>query len=481
MSVAGGAGAAQTTSTKLVCTLGPATNTPAFVRGLVAAGASIFRVNFSHGSPEDHARAVGLVRDAEAEGDRALAVLADLPGPKVRLAAMDPDPFRFSPGQPFELRPGGPGDDRGTSTTYPDLAADLREGDRVLLADGAVELVVRSTERLIVRTECVRGGIVRSGQGVNVPADRLSLPAVTERDREGLARALDLEVDLLAQSFVRGPGDLLELRALMGERVVPIVAKIETKPAIENIEAILEVTDALMVARGDLGVELPMEQIPLLQKDLLRRSRDAGRPVMVATQMLESMTRAPRPTRAEATDVANAVLDGADAIMLSGETAIGEYPFEAAAAATRIAAAVEARAADYRAAQPRCRHRGEAAAVAHAVAAIATSEAEVVAITCYTETGRTAQLLSAERPSSPIYAFTADRAVRRVNTLHWGVVPLAAERPEDTDAMIALMDRGVSERGLVAPGELVVMAASSPVGRTTTNMLKLHQVGSPVR
>ena len=470
-----------TARTKLLCTLGPATNTPAFVRGLVTAGASIFRVNFSHGTPDDHARAVGLVRDAEAEGDRALAVLADLPGPKVRLGTMDPDPFRFAPGQPFELRADGPGSEHGTSTTYPGLAEDLRQGDRVLLADGAVELLVTGIDGATVRTECVRGGTVRSGQGVNVPAERLGLPAVTERDREGLARALDLGVDLIAQSFVRGADDLHELRTLMGDRVVPIVAKIETKPAIEHIESILEVTDALMVARGDLGVELPMEQIPLLQKDLLRAARAASRPVIVATQMLESMIRAPRPTRAEATDVANAVLDGADAIMLSGETAIGEYPFEAAATATKIATAVEARRRDYRAAQPDCRHTGEAAAVAHAVADVATTEPEVVAITCYTETGRTARLLSAERPASPIYAFIPDERVRRVNTMNWGVVPLAAEQPDDTDAMIALMDEGLRRRSLVAPGELVVMAASSPAGRTTTNMLKLHQVGSPVR
>ncbi|MDH5223302.1 MAG: pyruvate kinase [Actinomycetota bacterium] len=467
--------------TKLLCTLGPATNTPAFVRGLIAAGASIFRVNFSHGTPAEHARAVALVREAEAEGDRVLAVLADLPGPKVRLGSMHPDPFRFTPGQPFELRPGGSGDDLGASTTYAGLAGDLREGDRVLLADGAVELVVTAIAEGTVTTECLRGGFVRSGQGVNVPAERLGLPAVTDRDREGLARALDLGVDLIAQSFVRVADDLYELRSLMGDRVVPIVAKIETKPAVENIDAILEATDALMVARGDLGVELPMEQIPLLQKDLLRRALSASRPVVVATQMLESMIRAPRPTRAEATDVANAVLDGADAIMLSGETAIGEYPFEAAAAATKIAAAVEARAGDYRAARPGCRHTGEAAAVAHAVADVATSEAEVVAITCYTETGRTARLLSAERPLSPIYAFIPDHQVRRVNTLNWGVVPIAAEHPDDTDAMIALMDEGLRRRSLVAPGELVVMAAASPAGRTTTNMLKFHQVGSPVR
>jgi pyruvate kinase len=304
---------------------------------------------------------------------------------------------------------------------------------------------------------------------------------VTERDREGLARALDLGVDLVAQSFVRAADDVIELRSLMGERVVPIVAKIETKPAIENIDAILAATDALMVARGDLGVELPMEEIPLLQKDLLRRARAASRPVVVATQMLESMIRTPRPTRAEATDVANAVLDGADAIMLSGETAIGEYPFEAAAAATRIASAVEARAGDYRAAQPECRHTGEAAAVAHAVAGVATSEPDVVAITCYTETGRTARLLSAERPTSPIFAFIPDQRVRRVNALVWGVVPFAADQPPDTDAMIELMDEGLRRRGLVEPGELVVMAASSPAGRTTTNMLKLHTVGSPAR
>ena len=263
---------------------------------------------------------------------------------------------------------------------------------------------------------------------------------------------------------------------------MPIVAKIETRPAIEHIEAILEVTDALMVARGDLGVELPMEQIPLLQKDLLRKARAAGRPVIVATQMLESMIRAPRPTRAEATDVANAVLDGADAIMLSGETGDRRVPLRGRRGRHEDRRSRwRRRAADYRASQPPCRHTGEAAAVAHAVADVATTEAEVVAISCYTETGRTARLLSAERPASPIFAFIPDAAVRRVNTLNWGVMPLAADHPEDTDGMIALMDRGLREQGLVEPGALVVMAASSPAGRTTTNMLKLHQVGSAVR
>ena len=274
-----------------------------------------------------------------------------------------------------------------------------------MLADGAVELSVTALKGTMVRTECVRGGTARSGQGVNVPAERLGLPAVTDRDREGLARALDLGVDLVAQSFVRGPEDVVELRSLMGDRAVPIVAKIETKPAVEAIDQILDVTDALMVARGDLGVELPMEEIPLLQKDLLRAARAAGRPVIVATQMLESMIRSPRPTRAEATDVANAVLDGADGIMLSGETAIGRVSVRGRGCGLEDRRGRRVAGAEYRAAQPPCRHTGEGPAVAHAAAAVAREDRDVVAITCYTETGRTARLLSAERPSCPVYAF----------------------------------------------------------------------------
>jgi pyruvate kinase len=467
--------------TKLVCTLGPASATPKMVRGLARAGATIFRLNASHGSADDHARSVSIVRDVEAETGRTLAILADLPGPKVRLGSLDPDPFRFQPGQAFRLRPEGDGDVGGATTTYPGLAGDLREGDRILLADGAVELVVVALEGSTVVSECVRGGIVRSHQGVNVPAERLGLPAVTDRDRAALAVMLELGVDLVAQSFVREAADVDELREAMAERAVPIVAKIETKPAVEQIDRILEVADGLMVARGDLGVELPMEEIPLLQKDLLRAARRAGRPSVVATQMLESMIHAPRPTRAEATDVANAVLDGADAIMLSGETAIGEYPFEAASAAIRIARAAEDRGTEYRAREPDCMHAGVGAAVAHAAAAIVDEDPEVVAVTCYTETGRTARLLAAERPGVPVFAFIPDAGVRRGTELLWGVRPLPADPPADTDEMISLMDRGLVEHALAGDGDHVVMAAASPAGKTTTNMVKVHVVGSPVR
>jgi pyruvate kinase len=469
-----------TARTKLVCTLGPASATPKMVRGLVRAGGSVFRLNVSHGTPDDHERIVGIVRDVEAEVGRPLAVLVDLPGPKVRLSELHADPLTLQPGQDFELRPDGRGDARGASTTYPELARDLRAGDRVLLADGAVELAVEEVTGEVVRTRCLSGGTVRSGQGVNVPAERLGLPAVTARDRDGLGLALALGVDFVAQSFVRSPRDVGELRSAMGDDVVPIVAKIETRPAVEDIEAIIREADAIMIARGDLGVELPMEEIPLIQKELVRAARAAGRPAIVATQMLESMIHAPRPTRAETTDVANAVLDGADAVMLSGETAVGEFPFEAAAAVTTIASHVEARGEPFRARPVEVRHGSEGAAVAHAAARI-PNELDVVAITCYTETGRTARLLSAERPSVPVYAFIPPVEVRRSTCLLWGIEALPASIPADTDEMIALMDAGLQEHGLAEPGDSVVMAAASPAGRTTTNMLKIHRVGMPVR
>ena len=468
-------------STKLVCTLGPASATPKMVQGLVRAGATVFRLNMSHGTPDDHARIVRLVRDAESAIGQTLAVLADLPGPKVRLGQLDPDPFPFRPGVTFRLRPAGPGDARGAATTYPGLAGDLRPGDRVLLADGAVELTVTGIADGEVRTECVRGGVASSRQGVNVPAERLGLPPITDRDREALGRALDLGVDVVAQSFVRAAADVADLRSLMGDRALPIVAKIETGPAVRDIDAILDEADAIMIARGDLGVELPMEEIPLIQKDLVRRAREAGRPAIVATQMLESMVHAPRPTRAEATDVANAVLDGADAVMLSAETAIGDFPFEAAAAASSIAVHAEVDGEPFRIQAQVHRPASEGGAIARAAALSAASDLGVVAITCFTETGRTARLLSIERPTVPIYAFVPPDDVRRAICMLWGVHAMPAREPADTDEMIAIMDHGLVDHGLAQPGDRVVMAAASPAGRTTTNMLKIHDVGSPDR
>jgi pyruvate kinase len=467
---------------KLVCTLGPATASADDVRALAEAGTDVFRVNMSHGTPETHAASVALVREAGDALGAQLAVMADLPGPKIRLGDLATEPAELLPGAPFVLRAGGPpGDASGASTTYAGLAGDVRPGDRVLLADGAAELRVDRLDGTDVVTEVVRGGRVRARAGVNVPAERLRLPAITDRDRVALAAAIELGVDLVAQSFVRSSDDVVTLRGLMGKRPLPIVAKIETRPAVEAIASIVHHADAVMVARGDLGVELPLEEIPVLQKSLLRTARAAGRASIVATQMLESMMHAPRPTRAEASDVANAILDGADAIMLSGETAVGEFAIEAAATAAGIAAVAEERGAAFVAAPPACSHRDEAAAVAHAAAQIANDDPAVSAIACYTASGRTAHLLSSERPRVPIVAFVSDASVRRSLALRWGVVPVEARDPRDTDEMIALMDEGLRARSLAEAGASVVMAASSPAGRTHTNLLKVHHVASAVR
>lgn len=467
---------------KLVCTLGPSTATPEAVRALAEAGADVYRVNLSHGDPAGRRELIALVRAISEERGEDLAIMADLPGPKIRLGELGEDAVRLVAGARFELRAGaGVGSAEGAAITYDGLGGDVRPGDRILLADGAVELTVVANAGPDVVTEVVRAGRIRSRAGVNVPAERLSLPGITDRDRAGLREALDAGVDLVAQSFVREAADLENLRRLMGGHPVPIVAKIETRPAVDSFVRILAQADAVMVARGDLGVELPMEEIPVLQKELLRSARVSGKPVIVATQMLESMIAAPRPTRAEASDVANAVLDGADAIMLSGETAIGGFPVEAAQVAARIAEVVEERAGVFRARREPCGHTDEAGAVAHAAAQIAATDPAVVAIACYTGTGRTSALLSAERPRVPIYAFAPEPEIRRSLSLRWGVRALPTRVPDDTDEMIALMDEGLRSGGFARDGQSVIMAASSPAGTTHTNMLKVHQIGSAVR
>jgi pyruvate kinase len=320
---------------------------------------------------------------------------------------------------------------------------------------------------------------VGSGQGVNVPAEKLGLPGVTARDRDGLTAAIDLGVDGVLQSFVRSAGDVEELRGLMGRHPLPIMAKIETGPAIAAYDDILATAEGIMVARGDLGVELPMEEIPILQKRLIRRARHHGVPAVVATQMLESMQHSEQPTRAEVNDCANAVLDGADAVMLSAETAVGEFPIEAAKAATRIAAYAEQRGRAYLQPGPDCTHEDAAGAIAHAAADVVARHPDVVAIACYTRSGGTPRLLARERPSVPIFVLVPDERVRRRLCVIWGIQPLAAETPSSTDGMIENMDRALVERGLAQNGQAVVMVAPAPLGRAHTNLLKIHRLGTP--
>lgn len=461
--------------TKLVCTIGPATI--GRIDELVAAGMDVARLNFSHGSEADRTVAAGRVREAAAASGRSVAILADLSGPKIRLGDLSAGVVSLAAGDDFVLRGDGgpPGDVRGAPVTYPRLADDLRPGDRVLLADGAAELRVMATNVEGVRAEVVRGGTIRSRAGVSIPSHRLSGPALTDRDRGDATRATELGADYLAQSFVRSAEDVVALRRLIGPNGPPIVAKIETRPAVDDFDAVCDVADAVMIARGDLGVELPYEEVPILQKQLVRRALDRGVPAIVATQMLESMVSAPRPTRAEASDVANAIFDGADAIMLSGETAIGEYPILAAEAAVRICELCERQGSEHLPAGAPPRADTDAGALAYAATALSSADADVAAIACYTRTGRTARILSALRPRVPILAYSPDpRVVARLALVH-GVDARGCVPPGDGERL-ELMAWLLAEGGELPSGAAVVLVASTATPGTGPNLLEVHRL-----
>ena len=459
--------------TKLVCTIGPASVDR--VDELVAAGMNVARINFSHGAPDSHARTAERVRAAADEADTRLALLVDLAGPKIRLGELDADEVMLEAGRPFDLHPEPwpHGDAHGAHVSLP-LADQLRAGDRVLLADGAAELRVSDVDA-VVHTEVVRGGTVRPHAGVNVPADRLGGRSLTERDRADAPRAVSIGADYVAQSFVRRAADVDELRHLLGTDGPRIVAKIETRPAVDDFDAICATADAVMIARGDLGVELPYEEVPILQKQLLRRALERGVPTIVATQMLESMTSSPRPTRAEASDVANAIFDGTDAIMLSAETAIGAHPVLAAEAAVRICRLCEERGGTLLPAGAPPSDDSDAGALAYAAATVATTEADVTAIACYTRTGRTARVLSALRPRVPILAFSPDPAVARQLALVHGVDARPCQPPPDMAGRLGLMAWLLGEDASLPPGSAVVLVASTATPGSGPNLLELHR------
>lgn len=458
--------------TKLVCTIGPATVDR--VDELVRAGMDVARLNFSHGMPASHSVAAGRVRAA---GGERVALLADLPGPKIRLGSLAEETVSLEPGTSFALRPSddGPGDTTGASVSYPRLATDVRPGDRILLADGAVELRVTSTSEE-VQTEVMRGGDIRSHAGVSVPADRLSEPALTAADLAVLPIAVELGADYVAQSFVRRAADVRQLLDLLGPDGPPIVAKIETRAAVDDFDAICAVASAVMIARGDLGVELPYEEVPILQKQLVRRALDLGIPTIVATQMLESMISSPRPTRAEASDVANAIFDGADAIMLSGESAIGKHPILAVEAAARVARLCEEKGADHMAAGAPATARTDADALAYAAVALTEADRDVSAIACYTRSGRTARILSALRPRVPIIAFSPDAGVVRRLALIHGVQARTCMPPEGASGRLDVMAWLIGEDALLPAGSAVVLVASTAAPGTGPNLLEVVRV-----
>ncbi len=459
---------------RIVATLGPASRAPERVLELARAGADVFRLNFSHGVHDDHAAAAKAVRAAEATLGRPLGVLADLQGPKLRLGAFKDGAVLVAPGQPFrlDLDP-TPGDETRVGAPHPPLLAALRPGAVLLVDDGKVRLQVTATGPGFADTVVVQGVRLSDRKGVALPGAVIPMSAMTDKDHKDLAFALRIGVDWVALSFVQRAADMAELRKLVQGRAA-VLAKIEKPAALDQIEEILDFCDGVMVARGDLGVELEPEEVPVAQKTLLRAARSRGVPVIVATQMLESMITSATPTRAEATDVANATYEGADALMLSAETASGAYPLEAVTMMSRIIARVER---DPRWPELMGAERHDAEDDADALVMAARRAAEAASTAClvaFTATGATARRLARERPLQPVVALTPDLKVARRLALVWGLEPRVAKDPADVDEMTAEAVEVVAELGLAKPGERILILAGVPFGAPgSANLLRL--------
>ena len=469
--------------TKLVCTLGPATFSLDMVRGLIDAGMTMARLNMSHGLREDHREALRMVRRAAEEAGTPVSILVDLGGPKIRVGKLEPTLF-LAEGEEVVIAPEETVLAGEIPTTYRHLADDVVTGDRVLLDDGLIELRCVGTEGGKARFVVECGGQLKSFKGMNVPGANLSTPSLTERDVEDLEFALEAGVEYVGLSFVRRSADIRELKERVGGRAL-VIAKIELVRALASIEEIVRATDAVMVARGDLGVEVPFEQVPLAQKRIVQLANYSGRPVIIATQMLDSMVQSPRPTRAEASDVANAVLDGTDAVMLSGETAAGEYPMQAAQAMVRIIREIEgsgvlAQGPRYLA-PPDAWPRGGATRREHAVASCtvdAVRQLDAPALIVITSSGFSARLVSSYRPPVPIFAVcTSPRTSRQLAPV-WGVWPtLATDVPVNYSALSAYGKDAVVRAGVGKPGESVVVTAGFPFHEEgSTNTMRVEQL-----
>ena len=464
---------------KIVCTLGPATHTYDTILALVRAGMDVARLNFSHGVADDHAQVYRHVRAASDASGRAVGILVDLQGPKIRLGKFTGGEAMLVAGQPFTITAEDvAGDARTASTTYKALATDVRPGDTLLIDDGNVRLRADASDGVKVDCTVIEGGRVSDHKGINLPGVQVSAPCMSDKDRDDLRFALALGVDLVALSFVRAAEDVAEVHTIMNEAGLrlPVIAKLEKPEAVEQLEAIIAAFDGVMVARGDLGVEIPLEQVPLVQKRAIRLARAAAKPVIVATQMLESMISHSRPTRAEASDVANAVLDGADALMLSGETSVGQYPIETVQTMARVIEAAEAQALASIAGITRRREtRGDAIAAA---AVHIAEDVQARALVAFTASGATARAVSSHRDPIPLLAFTSDPAVRSRLALQWGVETFVVPFAAHTDDMVRQVDRAMLELGRGKPGEQVVVVASSHRGHSgATNLIRVHRLG----
>ncbi len=465
--------------TKIVCTLGPATATEERIRELVESGMDVARLNFSHGDHSDHAENYKKVREASDHVGRAVGILADLQGPKIRLGRFTENRTVWATGQEIRITVD---DIEGThgrvSTTYKQLATDAKSGDRLLVDDGKVGLVVDHVDGNDVVCRVTEGGPVSNNKGVSLPGMDVSVPALSEKDVEDLEFALQLGVDFIALSFVRSPSDVELVHDVMDRvgRRVPVIGKLEKPEAIDNLEAIVLAFDAIMVARGDLGVELPLEQVPLVQKKAIQMARENAKPVIVATQMLESMIDNSRPTRAEASDVANAVLDGADAVMLSGETSVGAYPIETVRTMARIVHAVEAESSTR---VPPLTHvpRTKRGVISYAARDIG-ERLNAKALVAFTQSGDTVRRLARLHTPLPLLAFTPLPEVRSQLALTWGTETFIVPTVDSTDAMIHQVDQALLSMGRYRKGDLVVIVAGSPPGTVgSTNLIHVHRIG----
>lgn len=469
--------------TKIICTLGPATDSPEIMRELILSGMNVARFNFSHGSYEEHKRRLTLLRETSRQLGIPVASLMDTKGPEIRLGTFKNGRALLKKDQRFLLCGDVvEGDENRVSLSYPELYRDLKAGDRILLDDGLIALSVQSIEGHDILCRVLDGGEVSDRKGVNVPDIALSMPYISPRDREDLVFAIQQGFDFIAASFVRTAEDLSQVRRLMEEQGchdIRLIAKIENKQGVENIDEILRMSGGVMIARGDMGVEIPLEEVPVIQKELIKKAYGMGKFVITATQMLESMIKNPRPTRAEATDVANAIYDGTSAIMLSGETAAGNYPVLALRTMATIATRTE-QDIDY---QRRFTHSSFPKkaditnAISHATCTTAL-DLDAKAIITVTRSGTTARMVSRYRPDTPIIGCTYDEKVYRQLCISWGVIPLLCEKKEDADSLFAHAISRAQGAGLVESGDLVVITAGVPLGVSgTTNLMRVQTVG----
>ena len=471
--------------TKIVCTIGPASESPEVLEELMIAGMNVARLNFSHGTHEEHAIRIATIRDVANKLNKNIGILLDTKGPEIRTHSMQNGEVHLKSGQVIDISMKEVlGDETCFSVTYDRLVYDVKQNDIILLDDGLIELRVLATdtEKGLIHTIVENAGILKDKKGVNVPGVSVKLPGITDKDAQDILFGIEQGVDFIAASFVRTAKDVLEIRELLeqnGGGHIQIIPKIENREGVENIDEIIEVSDGLMVARGDLGVEIPAEEVPLVQKTLIKKCNLVGKPVITATQMLDSMQRNPRPTRAEASDVANAIIDGTDAIMLSGETAAGMYPVESVKTMNKIAMFTE-NSLDYRSiVQTRSREKGTTMTEALSQAVSYTSiNLGVKAVLAPTASGTTAKMIAKYRPGVPIVAVTDSRSTAQKLTLVWGVIPIVTHKVTSTDEILELSVDESLKYGYVNHGDVVIITAGVPVGESgTTNLMKVHVIG----